>query len=702
MSFSSEAIDNWEAFQRYYDAGHEEYVEHADKCDNFYVGNQWDDEDIADLEAQGKPALTINIAMRSINAIKSAYSSQRADIIFKPRKDATEPQATIMTQLMDQILESNDFQDVEKSVFDSGIITDRGYFDVRLDFEDNMFGEVSITEKDSRSVLLHPDASKYDPSTWPGVMITDWWKVDDLAAVYGEDKLDELKQMVSTGEYQGTRSVRFSGTKNEEPWMANTVDGRELREVRVIDHQFYVRAMQSEWVDLVTGDTKPIPEGMTKERAQEIADQLQLGVRSRLRRRIKWVVSADHILLHEGWSPYDYLTIVPYFPYFRPGKPAGVMKQLLSPQEQLNKTESQELHIVNTTANSGYTVEAGSLVNMTTDELEERGAETGLVIEYARGRNPPDKIQPNQIPTGLENLARKSASYLSEIPGVTPLVGTELKSDVAGVAIQRAQSAAHGGLQGMFDNLAYTRKWLARCVTSMVQKYYTEPRVMRATDWRAPENESREFSINTNLLNNITMGTYDIVVSSAPARDTFEDVQFAEALELRNAGIQIPDHFIIDSSHLARKREISDLLKQLQGFAEPTPEQQQRQAMMDKFQLQQAVLTLQEMGAKVAKLQSEAMKNKAQAGSMQADSQTKQFTAQHDAQFDWAKLQTDIQGLLGEFQNKLMLADKHIDANQAETRYKQMGNLLEKSMDLQAKTPPEPTKRQGRNIPTVG
>ena len=91
---------------------------------------------------------------------------------------------------------------------------------------------------------------------------------------------------------------------------------------------------------------------------------------------------------------------------------------LLSPQEQLNKIESQELHIVNTTANSGWMVESGSLVGMTADDLEEHGAETGLVLEYQRGTTPPTKITPNQIPTGLDRIAAKAAGNIKVISGV--------------------------------------------------------------------------------------------------------------------------------------------------------------------------------------------------------------------------------------------------------------------------------------------
>ena len=124
-------------------------------------------------------------------------------------------------------------------------------------------------------------------------------------------------------------------------------------------------------------------------------------------RKVRWTVTADTVVLFDDWSPYDHFTLVPFFPYFRRGKPFGMVRNLLSPQEQLNKITSQELHIVNTTANSGWIVESGSLSGMTADDLEEHGAETGLVLEYNRGSTPPGKIPPNQIPTGLDRISQK-------------------------------------------------------------------------------------------------------------------------------------------------------------------------------------------------------------------------------------------------------------------------------------------------------
>ena len=50
------------------------------------------------------------------------------------------------------------------------------------------------------------------------------------------------------------------------------------------------------------------------------------------------------------------------------------------------------------------------LTGMTADDLEEHGAETGLVLEYNRGSTP-CKIPPNQIPTGLDRLGQKAVEH---------------------------------------------------------------------------------------------------------------------------------------------------------------------------------------------------------------------------------------------------------------------------------------------------
>lgn len=99
------------------------------------------------------------------------------------------------------------------------------------------------------------------------------------------------------------------------------------------------------------------------------------------------------------------------------------------------------------------------------------------------------------------------------------------------------------------------------------------------------------------IINDLTIGEYDLIVGSAPARDNFNDMQFGQALSLRQAGVMIPDDMIVEYSHLHRKGELSKLIRQMQG-RELTPEQQQIQEMQKQMALQNMQLELAKLEAR--------------------------------------------------------------------------------------------------------
>ena len=95
------ANENWKAYERSRDAGHLDYIDLAKKCERFYRGGgeQWEQTDRLALEAEGRPALEINMILSTVNTLIGEQSSTRADIVYKPRKDATEETADVLTQL---------------------------------------------------------------------------------------------------------------------------------------------------------------------------------------------------------------------------------------------------------------------------------------------------------------------------------------------------------------------------------------------------------------------------------------------------------------------------------------------------------------------------------------------------------------------------------------------------------------------------
>ena len=630
------AKNQWNAYTRARDNGHEEYVQMAKKCDMYYRGDQWDEFDMQELDDQGRPALTINTILPTINAVLGEQSTKKADIQFKPRGGGNQDVADVLTKVYQQIADNNKLEWVENQVFSDGLIQDRGYFDVRIDFSDHIQGEVRIEAKDPLDILIDPDAKHYDPRTWNEIFESKWMSIDEIEETYGQDKADKLRMLAETGTTMGADSMEFEeeryGDTDEynygQQYPGDPENARMLRSIRVIERQYYRLKECMYYLDPVTGDMRDVPQNWGKKKRETFADQYGLDILTKTVRKVRWTVTADTVVLFDDWSPYKNFTIVPYFPYFRRGKPFGMVRNLLSPQEQLNKITSQELHIVNTTANSGWIVENGSLSGMTADDLEEHGAETGLVLEFNRGSTPPAKIPPNQIPTGLDRLGQKAAANIKQISGITDAMLGQDSAEVSGVAIQAKQNRGSMLLQVPLTNLAKSRQYLAESILDLVQGYYTEERVIQITDESDPYKPRRELRVNQmtpegQVINDLQLGEYDVVVSSAPARDNFDEMQFAEAISLRQVGVPIPDDMIVEYSHLSRKADVADRIRRMQGTAPPTPEQVQLQQFQMESQIRSTQLEIAKLEAEVANLQTMAAVNVAKVDQIENEPQLK-------------------------------------------------------------------------------
>jgi hypothetical protein len=668
------AATQWSRYTRARDNGHLDYISMAKKCDAFYRGDQWDDQDLAILESEGRPALTINTILPTINTVLGEQATRRADIKFKPRRNAKNEVAITLNKLFMQISDNNRLDWVEQQVFSDGLIMDgRGYFDVRMDFSDHVEGEIRITAKDPLDILIDPDAKDSDPKTWNEVFETRWMSLDEIQELYGKDKAEAIRFIAENGNGNGRDSIEYEETRfgDVDPTddyfgagLPDEDDYKNVRSVRVIERQHKKMQRVDCFVDPMTGDQRDVPENWSDRKTKKFAKEYGLNVISKVKRKVRWTVTADKVVLHDNWSPYNDFTVVPFFAYFRRGRPFGMVRNLLSPQEQLNKIASQELHIVNTTANSGWMVESGSLVGMQADDLEEHGAETGLVLEYNRGSTPPVKIQPNQIPTGLDRIGQKASANIQAISGINDSMLGSDSAEVSGVAIQAKQNRGAIMIQVPLDNLRKTRQYLAERVLNLLQTFYTEERVILVTNEDMPAEPREEVVINEvtpegEIINNLTLGEYDVIVSTAPARDSFDEVQFAEALNLRQVGVAIPDDAIVQYSHLAKKEELAERIRDLSGQGEMSPEQMEAMQMQQQMEMQRVQLELAKLQAEVQHIQSEAALNVAKV----------QDTADVEPQLRVAELQAKIQMKQEELdlRRQLSAATNQVRTNQQAT-----------------------------------
>lgn len=625
-------------------AGHKEYISNALKYNRYFEGDQWEAADKRALDSEGRPALTINMCLSTTNTVLGEYSKNQADIQFKPKRgDATIDTADILNKVAQHITDTTDYYDKEYDMVSDGVIQERGYLDVRMDWTKNHLGEVVVNVVNPVDVIPDPEAQSYDPKDWNEVITTKWVTLEDIAARYGQDKADALHAVVAAGQYNQYDSVEFDrgvDTFSGEAGMheldaAPLVGNRQIKRLRVIDRQYKKLTSTNEFVDTETGEYKLVPDGWDEERQKEFAKQYGLLLRKRTQKRIRWTVTCDNVVLHDDWSPYRTLTIVPFFPYFRRGKPFGLIRNLISPQDQLNKSSSQELHIINTSANSGWMVPTGALTNMTTEELATRGAETGLVLEYNTQIGPPQKITANSVPSGIDRVSEKARFNIQDISGVSNGMRGMTSDSASGKMLNTKITQGQTQLTPVYRNVKKSRKIFGRKILELVQDYYVQERVLRIANHGEIDGQDEEVLINQidnigNVLNNVSLGDYDVVITERPSRDTFDDVQLAEAMAMREVGVNIPDHVVVQHSNLAKRREIAEVVKELSGLGESTPEEQQMQQVQFQMQMQTMQLSLEKMGMEIQKLSSESALNAAKAQDLAEDNEIERMKVEAD------------------------------------------------------------------------
>lgn len=546
------------------------------------AGEQWSAEDKALLDAEGRPYYEFNELMPSVNSAVGYQIQNRMDIAFRPRGGASDMEkATILSKVVMQIADQNKLHWKETQVFSDGLIEQRGYFDIRMNFDKNIKGDIDIQFLDPRDVIPDPDAKSYDPASWADVTVSRWLLLDEIEERYGRPARDAAeKSGDDTTDFgdtdEETERNRFGINPGTGRYDAYTNEKDGLKRYRVIDRQKTCMEMTKCMVFPDTGDIKAVAD-MTEAQIQE-ATAAGAKNAKRMRKRIKWVVSTFSTTLHDDWGPYEDISIVPYFAYFRRGKTRGMIDNGIGPQQALNKAVSQFIHIINTSANSGWVVEENSLTNMETDDLEQVGAKTGVVIEYKKGATPPAKIQANQVPQGVDRLIDRATQALKDVTVPDSMRGLQGNA-VSGVAKQADQFASQQQLAVPLDNLAYTRQILASRIVKLVQKYYDSYRVFRITETDPITGKEVENTIEINkpdgmggYLNDITMGEYDVVITEQPMQVTFENSQFEQALAMRKEGVKLPDATVIRYSNLADKHEIMATMEQSGEPVDPTLE----------------------------------------------------------------------------------------------------------------------------------
>ena len=187
------ATRTWVRYAWCRDNGHQKFIEKADTCDRFFRGDQWRSEDLAALKSAKRPAMTINKILSTVGNVLGEQIRNRAEISFRPKSGAPAQTAEALTKVFKHISDTNRLDWLRSDMFADGVITSRGFLDIRIGYKDSVGGEVEITHLNPKNVIIDPDAENYDPDTWADVLTTKWMTADDIAVLYNQEDAEYLR-----------------------------------------------------------------------------------------------------------------------------------------------------------------------------------------------------------------------------------------------------------------------------------------------------------------------------------------------------------------------------------------------------------------------------------------------------------------------------------------------------------------------------
>jgi len=562
----------WARFEYHKRRGHTFYVEQAREAENFTLGagRQWSEEEHNANDKKGKLSVELNHVLPAVTSAVGYQINNRMDIKLRPRgRGADEEKARVLQKVVMQVADNCGLHDLETDVFEDGAIQQRGFYQVSLDYSESVFGELKIYVLDPMDVIIDSDAKSYDPDDWADVRTLRHYTRDQVRQKYGEDvarKLDNLPPAEDDSDFGDDESDDLPRNKfgMDTMYSEHLEDHEKQARWQIIETQEWEWSAKTKVAIFPQGDVRII-ESAPPEKLQEYAAQ-GAALTTRPMRRVRIAVSTREHVLFDEISPFPFIDIVPFFWFFRRGQTIGMVDNAISPQQVQNKAISQFIHIIATAAGSGWITEENSLSNMDAAELERRGGEAGLHIEVHAGKQFPKRIDPPPAPEGLKELVTSMPMFLQQITGVNAAMQGVTEGAESGIALQSRQHAAQQQLARPLANLARTRRMLAKRIVWIVQNYYDYPRIFRITEEDArglPKNV--ELPVNQEMpdgtiLNDLTIGEYDMKVDSVPTTVTFENGEFVQVMEMRKEGVPIPDSVVINASNMSRKAEVIEAM----------------------------------------------------------------------------------------------------------------------------------------------
>lgn len=296
----------------------------------------------------------------------------------------------------------------------------------------------------------------------------------------------------------------------------------------------------------------------------------------------------------------------------------GMVKNLIDPARMYNFWRTSEAEIVALAPKAPWLMAEGQ------DEGHEQEWDSANTKSYSRlvykpkaddsGQTlpPPQRMNPQQIPAANVNAATGAAEDMKAVAGIYDASLGDREQDPSGIALSRHQSQSDTSNFHYYDNITRSLRFTGKVILDLIPKIYPGERVMRIigddgepTSITINQRKKDEAGAIQKVLNDVTVGTYGIVMDTGPGyatkrMETAENMMKLLTTPVGEKVAQVADDIIVRHMDWTGSKELADRLAAANPLAQQEqlpdfPEEAQAMIKQLQGQLQQSQQAIQHL-----------------------------------------------------------------------------------------------------------
>lgn len=516
-----------------------------------------------------RQVLTFNHIRKIVNMLEGYQRAHRKTTICVPREGSDQHTADQFTQLLLYHFDEQNMYETISTAFRGALITGMNFIHLWMDYrKDPINGDLKASVVPYNAVIVDPFFTKMDMSDCNGIVKRSYVSPMDAASMLPE----HASQILSMQGFAPSQATFQFMPQNYQTMYTELLTYDE----------FYYRTYREQklLIDTRTGETAEWKSDDADALRAFLVQYPELKLQKQQVPTVNVTISVMGQVYFDGPNPLgiDDYPWVPVMTYYNPEledvslRCAGVVRNLRSVQFAYNHRKVIELRILESQLNSGWIAEENAVIN--SEDLFKTGE--GQVIFTKKDKfGAIQKIQPGSVDPSMLQISQDLKSEIMDIANVSETLLGQSTDDLSGFHSQLRTASGITANQRLFDQLDMSQKILGDLIISSIQNNYTPGKVKRILQ----EDPSEQFYDKN-------FGRYDCSIQEGYDTPTQKQMIFAQLLNLRTAGIPIPDETMIENITMQNK---DNLLKTLQQQAQMQAQMQQKQAELQMAQLESQI-----------------------------------------------------------------------------------------------------------------